>query len=131
MKQTRPLSPHLSIYKIQISSTLSILHRITGVVAFLGLLTFAWLLIILLIQDMKIMFVDQDLTCIFTNKVFQAFMISVVCSFYYHFFNGIRHLCWDIGVGFSITAMHWSGYTVILLSVATSVLTLYCVIKGW
>ncbi len=125
MKQNRPLSPHLSIYKIQISSTLSILHRITGVGLFFGFLILGWLLIALLVQKMDIGLVDYNLTLIFNNIMFRIFFYGIVSSLYYHFFNGIRHLCWDAGVGFSIRAMTWSGIAVMLLSIGASIVTIW------
>lgn len=100
----RPLSPHLTIYKLQISSALSIFHRITGVGLFFSTLFIAWWFIILIFGDL----------CNCALKMFECGMVRaglffISIAFFYHLATGIRHLFWDIGKGFSIKIMTLTG----------------------
>lgn len=118
----RPTSPHLSIYKPQISSTLSILHRATGVGMFFALLMLSWGLILIQFYGFC--------ECLDFNKYF-IIKLSLYCISYasiYHFFNGIRHLFWDVGLGFSIKALTYSGWFVVLSSVALTFILWNCIL---
>ncbi|MBY0500985.1 MAG: succinate dehydrogenase, cytochrome b556 subunit [Alphaproteobacteria bacterium] len=119
LKDKRPLSPHLQIYKIQITSLLSILHRITGIVLFGGsiLWTF-WLLALATGPD--------------HYKTMQDFMLHPVgliillgwsFSFFYHLCNGIRHLMWDCGLGYDLTTVRRTGWLVVFSSFFLTLLT--------
>ncbi len=107
----RPTSPHLTIYKPQISSSLSILHRLTGVAMFFALSAISWWMIIVQFKG----FCD----CMALNHclIGRLSLYAISYATIYHFFNGIRHLFWDIGCGFSIKAMNCTGWLVILLSI--------------
>jgi len=109
--EKRPTSPHLSIYKPQISSTLSILHRFTGVMMFLALSLIAWYMI--LIQSTGFCTGIDLNSCI----VVKLAMYIISYASIYHFCNGIRHLFWDVGYGFSIKAMNCTGWVVVVLSI--------------
>ena len=108
----RPLSPHLSVYKPQMSSVMSILHRATGAFLALGVLLLgAWL--------WGAAFDAELFALISTNMshvVGQVLVLAWAGAFYYHMFNGIRHLGWDMGYGFSVPAMTRSGWLVLLLA---------------
>ena len=100
-----PLSPHLQIYKWQISSLLSITHRIVGVINFLAttLICF-WTLSLLLGEN------NYELTEIFLKSFFGKFTIIFLCwSFSFHILNEIRHLIWDIGYGFDLRVAKITG----------------------
>jgi succinate dehydrogenase / fumarate reductase cytochrome b subunit len=119
----RPLSPHLSIYKPQISSMLSILHRITGVVLYAGAFILAmW--VILSVYGCE--------SCI--RPLFQFTAVKVILfgwnlALFYHLFNGIRHIMWDAGYGFSLPVMRRSGWAVLLLSTSLTILVWVCALK--
>ncbi len=127
-KSMRPLSPHLGIYKPQISSTLSILHRASGVVNFLGLFIFVWWIV-------GLTFLPQSLSdsCIwgFFNTTL-GYLILVLWSFslFFHFCTGIRHLCWEAGFGFSVKAMEWSGWIAIVMSLTFTAITWFIIYMG-
>ncbi|MBF97305.1 MAG: hypothetical protein CFH34_00523 [Alphaproteobacteria bacterium MarineAlpha9_Bin4] len=110
--KNRPLSPHLSIYKPQITSILSISHRISGVFQSLGLLIIIILLLSLLLGEnyhkYYMSFIESYL-----GKLFIFFYIF---SLSYHMFNGIRHILWDLGFGFEMKNVYYSGYTIIFLT---------------
>lgn len=115
----RPISPHLTIYKPQISSVLSILHRMTGAFLFFSVILLSWLLILTIMQGSGIApFVKTTafLDATIDTTLFKLFLLSVAFCLYYHLLNGIRHLFWDAGYGFEIKSMQMSGVFVVALS---------------
>ena len=114
----RPLSPHLQVYRWQLTMTMSILHRATGIALSVGALYLVlWVLFASAGAD--------------TYASFQAFNTSILgriflggwlfCGFY-HLCNGIRHLFWDAGYGFELKDAYRSGWIVVGVSlVATAV----------
>lgn len=113
----RPISPHLSIYKPQITSMLSITHRMTGIALFVGALLFCWWIVANIYGCGKCL---NPLIMSTPGKVF-IFLWSV--ALYYHLLNGIRHLFWDMGKGYSIPIVNKSGIAVLLGVTALTILT--------
>ncbi|WP_395476669.1 succinate dehydrogenase, cytochrome b556 subunit [Rickettsia endosymbiont of Pantilius tunicatus] len=111
----RPTSPHLTIYKPQISSTLSILHRMTGVALFFTVSILAWWFIFSKFDSNYI----QLANCCCIIKIC---LILTSFAWFYHLCNGIRHLFWDIGYGFSIKAVNLSGWSVVICSILFTIL---------
>ena len=117
----RPLSPHLQVYKPQLTSVLSITHRGTGVFLSLGALVLTYWLVSLAVSEE--LFNSFHLhTSFWYGKLF---LIGFVFSLYYHLANGIRHLFWDIGLGLEISTTYKSGYFTIFISVALTLTTLF------
>ena len=117
----RPLSPHLQIYKPQLTSVLSITHRGTGVFLSLGALVLTYWLVSLAVSEE--LFNSFHLhTSFWYGKLF---LIGFVFSLYYHLANGIRHLFWDIGLGLEISTTYKSGYFTIFISVVLTLATLF------
>ncbi len=124
IKPQRPLSPHLQVYKPQISSVLSILHRATGVFLSIGSLVLAvWLYAAAYSPDCF-----ADMQSFFGNVFGQMLLVGWSGAFYYHLCNGVRHLFWDMGKGFSIPAMTKSGYAVLG---AAAIMTLVSWVSVW
>ncbi|RZI46137.1 succinate dehydrogenase, cytochrome b556 subunit [Candidatus Finniella inopinata] len=115
---SRPLSPHLQIYRWQMTSVMSILHRLTGF-ALLGFIfgLIAWLFT--LNQGAISYTIFTDLLAMAPIK---AFVFLLIISLTYYFFNGIRHLCWDIGWGMDLKDAYRSGWLVLTLTFFTSLL---------
>ena len=105
-----PLTPHLQIYKWQISSLLSITHRITGVINAIAIsLICIWFL--LTVINEKILFEN------ILNSIFGKFIsISLCWTFSFHILNEIRHLIWDAGYGFDLKITKITGYATLILS---------------
>ena len=118
----RPISPHLSIYKPQITSILSISHRISGVFQSLGLLIIVLLLFSLFLGKNS----HEFFMLIINSLIGKAFLFFYVLSLCYHLFNGIRHIIWDIGFGFEIRNVYYSGIIVIIFA---ATLALYILVK--
>ena len=112
----RPLSPHLQVYNPQITSVMSILHRITGVVLALGSLGLLWVLISLSMGPEAFSAAQACIGGVFGRLAAFAFSLCLM----YHLFNGVRHLFWDIGKGFDIPSVYRSGYTVLALTVLST-----------
>lgn len=123
-KIERPLSPHLQVYKPQMTSVTSILHRATGVALTAGLVLFSWWLVSASIGAESygtfVEFVNAPLGLLI--------MLGFTVSFYYHFANGIRHLFWDAGKGVTIKSAYAAGYFVLFFTLVMSVATWYCLI---
>jgi succinate dehydrogenase / fumarate reductase cytochrome b subunit len=113
----RPLSPHLQIYKWQISMATSIFHRATGIALGVGALLLTLWLVCAAAGDGPFSIIQGFLNSWIGLLILFGFTIAL----FYHFCNGIRHLAWDAGKGFELPAMHRSGA---LVFVATAVLTL-------
>ena len=118
-----PLSPHLQIYKPQLTSILSIIHRGTGIFLSLGaLLLCYWLLAIAAGPD-----IYAKLSAHIAAWYGQLVLLAFTFSLYYHLCNGIRHLFWDAGLGLEIETTYKSGYAVIIASLFLTVTTCYLV----
>ena len=121
LSNKRPLSPHLQIYKPQLTSVMSISHRFTGVI-----LTIFSLLIpsVLLIISMGPEYYDLFIN-ILNHILIKFIIIGAIFSLTYHLCNGIRHLLWDAGIGLSIKESYLSGYLVLLISLLITITALF------
>ena len=114
----RPLSPHLTIYRPQYTSMLSILHRVTGVGLKLGAFLVVWWLIAAATGEEYFATVDGLLTSWFGHLV----LLGLTWALCYHSLNGIRHLVWDLGYGFELEQAWKSGLAVLGGSVVLTAL---------
>lgn len=115
--QERPLSPHLQVYRPQLTSMLSILHRLTGVALAVGTLLLVYWLAAAASGPADFA-AAQDFMGSFLGRLL-LFGWSV--ALFFHLCNGIRHLFWDVGLGFELPTVYRSGWAVLI---ATIVLTL-------
>jgi succinate dehydrogenase / fumarate reductase cytochrome b subunit len=113
----RPLSPHLQIYRPQLTSVLSFAHRLTGVtlgIYAIGLV--AWL--------MAAAAGSQPYSIVqnFMRSVFgEVLLVGGIFCFFLHLCGGIRHLWWDAGRGFELRAIYVSGWIVLVASTALTI----------
>jgi succinate dehydrogenase / fumarate reductase, cytochrome b subunit len=120
MAMERPLSPFMfpTWYRFQITSLLSIVHRLTGIMLAVGSILLAWWLVA----------VAAGGDVFAATHAFLASPIGVLLlfgwsvAFFYHLCSGIRHLAWDAGYGFEIRSAYRSGYAVLG---ATALLTVF------
>lgn len=116
--QQRPLSPHLQVYRPQLTTMLSILHRITGAALAVGcLLIPLWLWCAVMGEDAY-----TQLQILRIHPIVQFMMFGWLFSFVYHLLNGIRHLGWDMVLGFKIKTVYQTGWIVFFGAIA---ITLY------
>ena len=119
----RPLSPHLQVYQPQLTSVLSISHRVTGVALSVGTLLLVYWLIAAASGPDAYARAQGFLGSWFGYLLLFAWSISL----FYHLCNGIRHLMWDVGYGMEIPAVYSSGWVALA---ATAVLTAVAWIAG-
>ena len=112
-KVARPLSPHLSIYKPQLTSILSILHRMTGVALAFGLVIFVWWLVSLASGPESY---AKFVSCA-QSVAGQIVLFGLTVAFFYHLSCGIRHLLWDTGVFLEIRETYKTGRIVLAATV--------------
>lgn len=115
----RPLSPHLQIYKPQLTSVLSITHRGTGVFLSIGALFLSCWLLAIANGPESYTALSAHISAWYGQLVLYAWVFSL----YYHLCNGIRHLIWDAGFGLDIKTTYRSGYAVVVSSVVLTVIT--------
>jgi succinate dehydrogenase / fumarate reductase cytochrome b subunit len=111
-QRPRPLSPHLTIYRWPVSMVTSITHRATGLALSAGTLLLAWWLVA--VSNGPEAFNGYMAAAASPLGLVVAFLFTWALSF--HMLNGIRHLAWDLGYGFSKPAAHKSGVFVCALS---------------
>lgn len=122
-QRERPLSPFMlgSYYRFQITSAMSILHRGTGIVLSMGafLLT-AWLVAVMMGPEAYARFAECA-----GSLPGRIVLAGLVFSLVYHLLNGIRHLAWDLGHGFSLKGLYAGGWTVVALAAVFTALIWY------
>lgn len=117
----RPLSPHLQIYKPQLTSVMSIFHRFTGVGLIAGVILLCiWLFCLVLGEKYYTLFLN-----LMINPLAKLVTFSIIACCYYHFFNGIRYLMWSLGKCYDLVRVYRSGWTVLLVVFLLMILTVY------
>ena len=122
----RPLSPHLDVYRWQITMVMSILHRITGMALSVGAFALAWWLLAVAQGGKAYAHAAACLSSPLGLIALAGFSLCLV----YHLLNGLRHLSWDIGWGFAIPDVYRSGYAVVVLTVVLTALIWFVALGG-
>lgn len=116
----RPLSPHLQVYRPQITSVLSILHRITGVALTFATLLLTWWLVAAAYGPEQF----ADAQAFLGSWIGQLLLWGFTFAVFYHLANGVRHLLWDFGWGFEMDQVRKTGIAVIGFAAAATLITL-------
>jgi succinate dehydrogenase / fumarate reductase cytochrome b subunit len=116
-KNQRPLSPHIGIYKPQITSVLSISHRISGFALYVGAILLAWWIIA------NIYGCASCINSLITSDAGRILLVLWSFALFYHMLNGIRHLFWDMGKGFAIKTVNRTGILVVISALVMTVLS--------
>jgi len=114
-----PLSPHLQIYRLPLTALLSIVHRGTGVVLALGSLLLVWVLASAASGPQAYDSAYQHMASWYG----QLFLFGLTFSLYLHFCNGIRHLFWDVGLGFELETVDLTAKLAIAMAIVLTVAT--------
>jgi succinate dehydrogenase / fumarate reductase cytochrome b subunit len=117
---SRPLSPHLTAYKLPLTAWMSIFHRFTG----LGLGATGVLIVWWFLAAASSPGYFEVVDGLLTSWLGTLVMLVALGAFWYHFFNGIRHLVWDTGTGFEVAGLKNAGLTVLAAAAVMSVITL-------
>ncbi|EDV25765.1 expressed hypothetical protein [Trichoplax adhaerens] len=116
----RPMSPHLTIYKPQLTSMMSITHRASGMILSAYAATFA----IYTMSSSGTLAEHIEVWKTLPAIVPFTLKCGFIFPLYYHAINGVRHLIWDMGKGFNLPTLYKTGYTVIALSLLFGVVDL-------
>ena len=101
-KHARPTSPHLQIYKLPLTGIISITHRITGVLLSAGLVLVVMLFYTLAQGTDAYQAAQSFLNLWYVKVIYWGFIYAL----FFHFSHGVRHLVWDVGVGFAADKLH-------------------------
>jgi len=123
---SRPIAPHLQVYRLQLTSVLSIIHRFTGMILGLGTIP----LVIWLGSIAGGPKVYQTTFLWFSSSFGVFFLFGWAFCFYFHLANGIRHLFWDIGWGYELKDVYRSGWMVVGFAFGLTILTFLWVLKA-
>lgn len=118
-RPNRPLSPHLQVYRWQWTMALSILHRATGIALAVGTLLLTYWLVAAAMGPEAYAGARRFLT----GWIGVILLMGWSAAFYYHLFNGVRHLLWDTGRGFELKTARASGYAVFAAAVVATAFT--------
>ena len=124
MNRQRPLSPHLQIYKPQLTSILSILHRATGVALSIGSIILVSWVVALSLGEIAY----SSYSMIINNWFGKLVLFGFTFGLFYHLSNGIRHLFWDAGYGYDLKVAYTSGTLVIITSLTLTIATWFIVL---
>ena len=116
---SRPLSPHLQIYRWYLTMALSIVHRVTGAGLAVGLLLLTWWLTALASGPDSFATVQAVMDNFFGGLILFGFTLF----FFFHALNGIRHLVWDVGYNLEKVAAFQSSVMVVAASVVLTLVT--------
>ena len=116
----RPLSPHIQVYRPQITSVLSIAHRITGVALTAGTLLLTWWLVAAAYGPEQFATVQGFIG----SWIGQLLLWGFTFALFYHLGNGVRHLAWDFGWGFELDRLRSSGLAVLVFAGVATLFTL-------
>jgi succinate dehydrogenase / fumarate reductase cytochrome b subunit len=125
----RPLSPHLQVYRPQLTSMMSISHRLTGLALSVGTIFLIWQLFAAASGPGEYAFFQM----LAGSWVGLLLLLGWSFALFYHLANGIRHLAWDAGYGFSLPQTYRSGWLVIAIAIALTIMAwvgAYLVIGG-
>lgn len=122
LKLKRPLSPHLSIYKPQISSVLSIGHRVTGFGLYIATILMMWWFALWVFSEF-----DSWYFKIFDHTLIKVIIFFTIYGYSYHLSTGIRHLIWDVGIGYDISSMNFSGWIAVCSSLILTLILTYLI----
>ena len=116
-KTSRPLSPHLSVYRWPITMTLSILHRMTGVTLSIGLIA-----LVLWLESIAAGSGSYEMVTGWMDTIIgQLLLLGLSFAFFFHLANGVRHLFWDVGLGFEMRQANASAWLVLVATVLMTV----------
>jgi len=119
----RPLSPHLSVYRPQVTSITSILTRITGTALLLAALLIVWWFLAAATSPEYFAVADGLITSWFGDLI----MTLSVWALWYHALAGLRHLVWDTGRGLEVETAEKTGVAIVVVSVVLTILTVLIV----
>jgi len=126
MAHNRPLSPHLQIYRPQLTSVLSITHRASGLLLTLGTVALVYWLAALASGPQAY----AEARALMGSLAGRLALLLWTLALFYHLCNGIRHLFWDAGYGFELGTVYRSGYAVLAATVLLTAIAWACALAA-
>lgn len=121
----RPLSPHLQVYRWRLNMLTSILHRAAGVFLSIGSIVLAgWLISVSLGAESY-----AEVTALLVHPIGRLLLLAWTAAFFLHLGNGLRHLCWDIGIGFEKRQYFYSGVMVFVFAIGMTAVVWYALLQ--
>ena len=118
MENKPPLSPHIQVYRWQISSLVSISHRITGVINIIAITLICLWISLIFLSDSKY----ETINLLLNSPVGKFIILGITWSFSFQILSEIRHLIMDLGYGFELKTTKISGLIVIFGSVILTII---------
>jgi succinate dehydrogenase / fumarate reductase cytochrome b subunit len=115
----RPISPHLQVYRPQLTTILSILHRITGVFLSLGVVPLVGWLVAAAEGPAWFDCAQQ----VAGSAIGRILLFLWTGAFFYHLLNGLRHLAWDAGWGFELPTVYRTGWAVLIVATVLTIVS--------
>jgi succinate dehydrogenase / fumarate reductase, cytochrome b subunit len=115
----RPLSPHLSVYRLLINMVMSIVHRLTGVALYFGTLLLAAWLVGAAMGEKQFAWVNG----FFGHPIGMLVLFGYTWAIFHHMLGGLRHFIWDTGRGFEIWQVNLLSWMTIIGSVSLTLAT--------
>lgn len=115
----RPLSPHLSVYRIMINTVMSIVHRLTGAALYFGTLLLAAWLVAAAMGERQFTMVNS----LFGHPLGQLVLFGYTWAIFHHMLGGLRHFLWDTGRGFEIWQVNLLSWLTIIGSISLTLAT--------
>ena len=123
----RPLSPHLQVYRPQLTSVLSISHRATGVALAVGALVLVWWLLAAAIGPSAY----ATMQGFVGSWLGMLLLVGWTYSLFFHLCNGVRHLAWDTGYGLDLPTTYATGWAVVAVSAGLTVIAVIAAAMQW
>ena len=123
----RPLSPHLQIYRWQLTSVMSILHRFAGIALSAGAVLLVWWLVAAAEGPQSYAAIQAFLG----SWIGRVLLLGWTAALFYHLCNGLRHLMWDAGCGFELRQAYASGWAVVGATAALTALVWIVGLSHW
>lgn len=124
---SRPISPHLSVFKLYYTMVMSGLHRITGLGMVVGIPFFAWWILSAAAGEEAF----ASTQWFWASPIGLLFLFGWTFCLFYHLANGIRHMLWDIGIGLEIEGIKTGGIVMAGSAVVMTVLAWIVAIASW
>lgn len=122
----KPLSPHIQIYRWEITMLVSIFHRATGIAMAIGTGFVVWMLLALAMGEGAY----QCFHDFITSPLGMLMLLGWTFAIFLHMANGIRHLFWDVGCGYDIKTAHRTGFAVMIFAALMTVIV-WCIACPW
>ena len=123
----RPMSPHLEVYRPQLTSVLSIGNRLSGIAITAGTAMMVWWLVAAAEGPKAYAHIQWFASSVLGIVILAGWVLALT----YHFFASLRHLAWDAGYGFDLPSVYLSGRLAVIATLATTLIVIVAALFVW